>query len=50
MTDFKDILNANDSRVRTFQLGVHGKDLIEATFKTQKKDFSFDKFRTKGVR
>ena len=50
VSDFKDLLNANDSRVRTFQPGVHGKDLIEAACKTQKKDFSFDKFRTKGVR
>ena len=50
VSDFKEILGSSDSRVRVFQRGVHGKDEIEAAFKTVKKDFSFDKFRTMGVR
>ena len=48
--DFKEILATADSRVQVFQKGVHGKDVMEAAFKAQKKDFSFDKFITLGVK
>ncbi len=50
MGDFKEIMGTSDSRVHVFVKGVHGKDQIEAAFKAQKKDFSFDKFRMMGVR
>ena len=48
--DFKEILTTADSRVQVFQKGVHGKDVMEAAFKAQKKDFSFDKFIALGVK
>ena len=48
--DFKEILATADSRVQVFQKSLHGKDAIEAAFKAQKKDFSFDKFLALGVK
>ena len=47
--DLNEILTTSDSRVITFQKGVHGKNQIEAAFKSYRKDFSFDRFETLGV-
>jgi len=48
--DLSGILSTSDSRVQLFEKGVHGKDKIEAALKVHKKDFSFDRFETVGVR
>ena len=41
-TDFKDIVGTADSRVRLFQKGPQTKAEVEAAFRVQKKDFSFE--------
>jgi len=50
IADFKDILSTVDSRVQVYVKGVHTKEVIEAAFKAQKKDFSFEKFIMLGAR
>jgi len=50
LNDFKEILATSDSRIQVFRRGVQGKEVIEAAFKAQKKDFAFDRFVALGVK